>query len=108
MLLKTFFLNSLIWRNFFFFFQERYKNLAAIKSSEWDEPKMLLKIVLAYFKNNIDEVCILFQMLPVFSHRFPVDIIVSFILTTLINMSKFNYLMYYCLGSFSENIWKMK
>jgi len=61
----------------YFIFKERYKNLAAIKSTEWDEPKMLLKIVLTYFKNNIKEVGVLFQILPVFSYRFPVDINVS-------------------------------
>lgn len=62
---------------FLFFLKERFKNLAAIKSTEWDEPKMLLKIILIYFKANIDEVCILFQLLTVFSFRFPVDLNVS-------------------------------
>jgi len=61
------------------FFKERYKNLAAIKSSEWNEPKILLKAIVAYYKNNNDEVFILFQVLPVFSYRFPIDINVSFI-----------------------------
>ncbi|XP_029341770.1 transformation/transcription domain-associated protein isoform X2 [Acyrthosiphon pisum] len=55
-------------------YKERYKNLAAIKSTEWNEPKMLLKIVLAYYRDNNDEVFILFQILPVFSNRFPIDI----------------------------------
>lgn len=40
---------------------------------------MLLKIVLAYYRDNNDEVFILFQILPVFSNRFPIDINVSFI-----------------------------
>lgn len=62
------------------FLKERYKNLAAIKSNKWSEPKMLLKIILTYFKNNIDEIYILFQMLPALSFRFPIDINVSFIL----------------------------
>jgi len=64
---------------FIIFFKERYKNLANIKSTEWDEPKMLLKIVLAYFKTNINEIFVLFQMLPMFSYRFPIDTNVSFI-----------------------------
>lgn len=63
---------------FLFYFKERFKNLAAIKSTEWDEPKMLLKIVLTYYRENLDEVIILFQLLPVFSYRFPVDVNVSF------------------------------
>lgn len=66
--------------NFYFYnFKERYKNLAAIKSTEWNEPKMLLKIILTYYRNHKDEVFILFQILSVFSNRFPIDINVSFI-----------------------------
>lgn len=38
---------------------------------------MLLKIVLEYFKANDNEVCILFQILPVFSYKLPLDINVS-------------------------------
>lgn len=67
---------------------------------------MLLKIILAYYKNNIDEIFILFQILPVFSYRFPVDINVSifsslflyFFLTELIKIIIFD------LVSFSEDL----
>lgn len=61
----------------FFFSQDRYKNLAAIKLTEWDEPKMLLKILLEYFKRNPHQTIVLFHLLPAFSCRFPVDINVS-------------------------------
>lgn len=55
-------------------YKERYKNLAAIKSTEWNEPKMLIKILLTYYRDNDDDVCILFQVLTVFSNRLPIDI----------------------------------
>ncbi|VVC36854.1 Hypothetical protein CINCED_3A003660 [Cinara cedri] len=55
-------------------YKDRYKNLAAIKLTEWDEPKMLLKIILIYFKSNVDQIFILFQLLPAFTSRFPIDI----------------------------------
>lgn len=38
---------------------------------------MLIKIVLAYYKQNVDEVFILFQILPMFSNRYPFDVNVS-------------------------------
>lgn len=64
----------------FITFKERYKNLAAIKSTEWDEPKMLIKIVLAYYDKNVDDIHILFLILPMFSNRYPIDINVSLFL----------------------------
>lgn len=40
---------------------------------------MLIKILLTYYRDNDDDVCILFQVLTVFSNRLPIDINVSFI-----------------------------
>jgi len=61
------------------FFKERFKNIAAVQSTEWDEPKLILKIIIVYYRDHINEVFILFHLLLVFSMRFPIDINVSFI-----------------------------
>lgn len=55
-------------------FKERFKNIAAVQSTEWDEPKLILKIIIVYYRDHINEVFILFHLLLVFSMRFPIDI----------------------------------
>ncbi|XP_050530942.1 transcription-associated protein 1-like isoform X2 [Daktulosphaira vitifoliae] len=55
-------------------YKDRYKNLSLIKSTEWDEPKMMLKILLEYFRNNREEIQLLFQLLTVFNCQYPTDI----------------------------------
>ncbi|XP_050420275.1 transformation/transcription domain-associated protein-like [Adelges cooleyi] len=55
-------------------YKEKYNNLLLIKSTEWDEPKLLFKILLEYYKNNQEELYLLFQLLTIFTYRFPVDI----------------------------------
>lgn len=68
---------------------------------------MLLKVILAYYKNNIDEIFILFQILPVFSYRFPVDINVSYLFNLfylIIFLNKIIKIIIFDLVSFSEDI----
>ncbi|XP_025202207.1 transcription-associated protein 1-like [Melanaphis sacchari] len=55
-------------------FKERFKNIAAVQSTEWDEPKLILKIIIVYYRDHTNEVFILFHLLFVFSMRFPIDI----------------------------------
>ncbi|GAB6032800.1 hypothetical protein CHUAL_012003 [Chamberlinius hualienensis] len=54
-------------------YQERHKKVDLVEYSHWDEPKLLVKILLNYFEHHPAEIELLFQLLRPLNARFIPD-----------------------------------
>lgn len=61
----------------FAFWQERHKKVENVEYTHWKEPKLLVKILLHYFKHQPTDIDLLFQLLRALCSRFIPDFQVS-------------------------------